>query len=144
MVTKYERQLERAAVAKRMKGHADQVHAVAVRVPFWHVDNTDEAIMMRDTDGNLLITFHGVHAPDMAKWLSMLGRMAGMRQVFAQMSCRAASFSDWRARQSVRAPYREREPVIRRFEWSARWPCGTSVRFRRSRPAPPAAGRGCS
>ncbi|RSM35073.1 hypothetical protein DMA12_45675 [Amycolatopsis balhimycina DSM 5908] len=78
MVTKYERQLERAAVAKRMKGRADEVHAVAVRVPFWQVDNTGEEIMMRDTDGHPLITFHGVYAPDMAKWLSLLGRTAGM------------------------------------------------------------------
>ncbi|NKQ54981.1 hypothetical protein HFP15_19030 [Amycolatopsis sp. K13G38] len=78
MVTRHERQLERAALAKRMRERADEVHAVARNVPFWRVDDTGDELVMRDTDGAVLVTFHGIHAPLMARWLDMLGRTAGM------------------------------------------------------------------
>ncbi len=79
MVTKYERQLERAEEAKRMRKHADEVHAVGSRVPFWRLDDTGDEIVIRDLDGPLLVTFHGMHAPVMARWFELVGhRMVGM------------------------------------------------------------------
>lgn len=79
MVTRYERELERAEVAKRMRQHADVVHAVASRVPFWRIDDTGDEIMIRDLDGPPLVTFHGVHAAGIARWFEMIGhRTAGM------------------------------------------------------------------
>ncbi|WP_103334969.1 hypothetical protein [Amycolatopsis sp. CA-126428] len=79
MVTKYERQLERAEVAKRMRKHADHVHAVGSRMPFWRLDDTGDEIMIRDLDGSPLITFHGIHATEMARWFELVGRrMTGM------------------------------------------------------------------
>ncbi|MFG1642641.1 hypothetical protein ACGFMK_20310 [Amycolatopsis sp. NPDC049252] len=79
MVTKYERELQRAEVAKRMRAHADAVHAVASRVPFWRLDDTGDEIIIRDLDGPPLATFHGVHAAEMAHWFEMIGRRtAGM------------------------------------------------------------------
>ena len=78
MVTKHERLLERAQLAKRIQGHADALHKLAILVPFWRVDDTGDEIVMRDMDGNLLITFHGIHATAMAKWIGLLGRLPGM------------------------------------------------------------------
>ena len=79
MVTKYERQLERAEVAKRMRKHADEVHAVGSRVPFWRRDDTGDEIMVRDLDGPPLVTFHGIYAPGMARWFDLVGhRTQGM------------------------------------------------------------------
>ncbi|WP_372671304.1 hypothetical protein [Amycolatopsis kentuckyensis] len=79
MVTKYERQLERAEVAKRMQKHADEVHAVGSRMPFWRLDEAGDEIMIRDLDGSPLITFHGIHSVQMARWFELVGRRtAGM------------------------------------------------------------------
>lgn len=78
MVTQYEKKLQRAAVAKRIREHAAALHALAVRVPFWHVDDAGPELVMRDTDGHLLITFHGEWAQDMAKWVNLLGRTPAM------------------------------------------------------------------
>ncbi|WP_086840618.1 hypothetical protein [Amycolatopsis kentuckyensis] len=79
MVTKYERQLERAEEAKRMRKHADEVHAVGSRLPFWRLDDTGDEIVIRDLDGPPLVTFHGMHAPVVARWFELVGhRMAGM------------------------------------------------------------------
>jgi hypothetical protein len=79
MVTKYERELERAEVAKRMRKHADEVHAVGSRVPFWRLDETGNEIMIRDLDGHPLATFHGIHSGQMARWFELVGhRTAGM------------------------------------------------------------------
>ena len=74
MVTKYERQLERAEVAKRMRKHADEVHAVGSRVPFWRLDETGDEIMIRDLDGSPLVTFHGIYAAQLAGWFRLVGR----------------------------------------------------------------------
>ncbi|WP_410616340.1 hypothetical protein [Amycolatopsis sp. lyj-109] len=74
MVTKYERQLKRAEVAKRMRKHADEVHAVGSRTPFWRLDDTSDEIMIRDLDGSPLITFQGIHAAEMAGWFKLVGR----------------------------------------------------------------------
>lgn len=79
MVIKYERELQRAEVAKRMREHADTVHAVASRVPFWRLDETGDEIMIRDLDGPPLVTFHGTYAAEMARWFQLIGRRtAGM------------------------------------------------------------------
>ncbi|RJQ92391.1 hypothetical protein [Amycolatopsis panacis] len=78
MVTRHERSLDEAAVARRIREHADEVHARAGRVPFWEVDATGPELTMRDMDGDLLITFHGIHGPDMARWLDLLGQTAGL------------------------------------------------------------------
>ena len=78
MVSRHERQLARGALGKRMRERADEVHAVARNVAFWHVDDTGEELVMREVGGELLITFHGMHGPLMAKWLGMLGRTSGM------------------------------------------------------------------
>ncbi|WP_410640707.1 hypothetical protein [Amycolatopsis sp. lyj-346] len=79
MVTKYERQLERAEEAKRMRKHADEVHAVGSRVPFWRLDDSGDEIMIRDLDGTPLVTFHGMYASGMARWFELVGhRTAGM------------------------------------------------------------------
>jgi hypothetical protein len=79
MVTKYERESQRAEVAKRMREHADAVHAVASRVPFWRLDDTGDEIMIRDLDGPPVATFHGIHAAEMAHWFELIGRRtAGM------------------------------------------------------------------
>jgi hypothetical protein len=78
MVTKSERQRARTEVAKRMREHADMVHSLAVLVPFWRVDDTGDQIVMRDMEGHLLVTFHGSHGVEMAKWLTLMGRTSGM------------------------------------------------------------------
>jgi hypothetical protein len=79
MVTKYERELEHAEVARRMRQHADAVHAVASKVPFWRLDDTGEDIVIRDLDGPPLVTFHGMYAAEMARWFDLIGhRTAGM------------------------------------------------------------------
>jgi hypothetical protein len=78
MVTKYERELERAEVAKRMRKHADEVHAVGSRMPFWRLDDTGDEIMTRDLDGPPVITFHGIYAPHMARCFELVDhRTAG-------------------------------------------------------------------
>lgn len=79
MVTKYERQLKRGEEAERMRKHADEVHAVGSRVPFWRLDDTGDEIVIRDLDGYPLVTFHGMYASGMARWFELVGhRMAGM------------------------------------------------------------------
>ena len=79
MVTKYERQLERAAAAKQIREHADTVHAIATMVPFRRIDDTGNEIVMRDgIGGAVIVTLHGVLAPTMAKRLRMLDRTSGM------------------------------------------------------------------
>lgn len=78
MVTQQEKKLKRAEVAKRIREHAAVVHAQAVRVPFWHIDDTGPELVMRGTDNELLVTLHGPWAQDMARWLDMLDRMHGM------------------------------------------------------------------
>ncbi|SFW50249.1 hypothetical protein [Amycolatopsis australiensis] len=79
MVTKYERQLERAEEAKRMRKHADEVHAVGSRLPFCRLDATGDEIVIRDLDGPPLVTFHGMYAAEMARWFELIGhRTAGM------------------------------------------------------------------
>ncbi len=74
MVTKYERELQRAAVAKGMRVHVDAVHAVASRVPFWRLDDTGDETRIRDLDGPPLATFPGIHAAQMADWIELIGR----------------------------------------------------------------------
>ena len=79
MVTKYERQLERAAVAKQIREHADTVHAIATMVPFRRIDDTGNEIVMRDgIGGAVIVTLHGMYAETMAKWLRMLDKTSGM------------------------------------------------------------------
>jgi hypothetical protein len=62
-----------------MRQHADAVHTVASRVPFWRLDDSGDEIVIRDLDGPPLVTFHGMYAAEMARWFGLIGhRTAGM------------------------------------------------------------------